>query len=128
MLTLLFVHEPLYHISCKKDNYDNLNIKSFNTSFNQINSSNYQSNPKPEQDPKDDAEDYPYEDFVKKRMDNNNVFSVKPKNKVNRQHELVLANLKSTPVSLLYNLSKDRIIVLKEFKKKRGYLSYTQQR
>jgi hypothetical protein len=120
MLTLLFVHEPIYLISCKKDNYDNLNIKAFNTSFNQINSSNYQSSPEPEQDPKDDTEDFPDEDFVKKRMDNNNVFSVKPKNKVSRLHELVLANLKSTPVSLLYNLSKDRIILLKGFKKKSG--------
>lgn len=44
------------------------------------------------------------------------MITVKPKNTVSLQHKLDLAKLKSTPVSILYNLSKDRRILLKEFK------------
>ena len=45
---------------------------------------------------------------------------IKPKHKFSQQHKLELANLKSTAVSLLYNLSKDRIVFLKEFNNKSG--------
>jgi len=40
--------------------------------------------------------------------------------KFSLEHSLDLANLKSTPVSLLYSISKDRIIILKEFNNKSG--------
>jgi hypothetical protein len=53
-------------------------------------------------------------------VDNNNLLTIKPKHKISLQHKLELANLKSTPVSLLYNLSKDRRVFLKEFKNKSG--------
>lgn len=48
------------------------------------------------------------------------MLTIKPKHKFSLQHKLELANLKSTPVSLLYNLSKDRRVFLKEFKNKSG--------
>lgn len=106
-------------ISSKKDN---LKIhKGFKEFTNQSNSSNSQSNPEPEQDSESGPEQDPDNDnFVQKTVDNNNFITVKPKHKFSLQHKLDLANLKSTPVSLIYNLSKDKIIILNEFKNKSG--------
>jgi len=53
-------------------------------------------------------------------VDNNNLLTIKPKHKFSQLHKLELANLKSTPVSLLYSLSKDRKVFLKEFNNKSG--------
>ena len=59
--------------------------------------------------------------FLKKKtVDNNNLLTIKPKHKFSQLHKLELANLKSTPVSLLYSLSKDRKVFLKEFNNKSG--------
>lgn len=86
-----------------------------NKSSNQSNSSNLHSSPEPEQnqDPDDD-------DFVQKTVNNNNLITVKPKYNYSQQCKLDLANLKSTPVSILYNLLKDREIILNEYKNKSG--------
>ena len=121
MSTLLFVHESWYPITSKKDNFYNLNIdKCSNESVSQCNNSN-SSYREPKQDikygPEQDPDD---EDFVQKTVDNNNLLTIKPKHKFSQLHKLELANLKSTPVSLLYSLSKDRKVFLKEFNNKGG--------
>jgi hypothetical protein len=125
MLTLLFAHEPLYPMLYKKDNYDNLQIKGFNE-YSSQSSSNSLSSAEPEQDPNYGPEEDPDDDdFIKKTVDNNNLLTVKPKHKFNLQHMLYLVNLKSTPVSVLYSLSKDRKLILNEFKKKAVFILYT---
>ncbi|WP_431998958.1 hypothetical protein [Streptomyces fungicidicus] len=118
---MLFAHKSSCPITPKKNNFYNLNIdKCSNESTGQCNSSYspYQESEKdlkdgPEQDPDD-------EDFVQKTVDNNNLVTIKPKHKFSRLHKLELANLKSIPVSLLYSLSKDRGVFLKEFNNKSG--------
>lgn len=89
---------------------------------NQSNSSNLYSKPEPEQDPNYDSEQDPEDedDFVQKTVNNNNLITVKPKHKFSQKCKLNLANLKSTSLSPLYNLLKDRETILKEYKNKSG--------
>lgn len=121
---LLFVYEPYYFRIYENSNYNNKISdcdEDSNESYNQSNSSNLYSKPEPEQNPNYGSEQDPGDDdFVQKTVNNNNLITVKPKHKYSQKCKLDLANLKSTPVSPLYNLFKDRETILKEYKNKSG--------
>lgn len=125
---LLFLHEPYYFITYINSNYNNKISDCYedsDESSNQSNNSNLYSNPEAEQNPNYGSEQDPDDDFVQKIVNNNNLITVKSKHKFSQKCKLDLANLKYTPVSPIYNLFKDREIILKEYKNKSGiYLIY----
>jgi group I intron endonuclease len=60
------------------------------------------------------------DDFIATTVKNNNLITIKFKLKFDQQCKLDLNNLKSVPVSPIYNLLKDKETILKEYKNKSG--------
>ena len=72
------------------------------------------SNSGPEQDEQDAS--LPDDDeFINKTIENNNIITVEPKHEFTQKCKLDLADLKSTPVSRLYDFLIDKEIILKEY-------------
>jgi len=122
---LLLVYGPRYFRTSVNSKYNNKMSdcdEDSDESSNQSNSSNLHSYLEAEQNPNSGSEQDPNDDddFVQKTVKNNNLITVKPKHKFSQKCKLGLANLKSTPVSPVYNLLKDRETILKEYRNKSG--------
>jgi hypothetical protein len=98
-------------------------IKDFNEEVDETNhpvNSGPDSDPEFEHDPEDDDEE-----LLKKSIDNNNLITIKPKNEFVQEHILKKTDLKSIPYSDIYNLEKDKDLLIKSFKNKSGvYLKH----
>lgn len=58
--------------------------------------------------------------FIENLINNNNLITIEPKNTFNQAYKLNLIDMKSIPVSSLYNFHSDKEIILKEYKGKSG--------
>ena len=85
-----------------------------NSNSSELYSSPEQSpNSGPEQDPDED-------DFIKNTINNKNLITIEHKNKFNQEYALSLIKLKSSSSCSVYNLLKDKNIILKKYRNKSG--------
>jgi hypothetical protein len=91
----------------------------------QLDSSEVNSYPEPEQDPEQDPNSGPEQDpneddFIQKSINNNNLITIEHKHKLSEKYQLNLSDLNYSSASPLYNFLRDKNTLLKEFRNKSG--------
>lgn len=109
-----FVHYNRLLFLKSEGNGDGIGYSKESSSGSNLNSD---PEPEPELEPEEPEDDY---NFVQKTVNNDNLITVKSKDKFSQEHKLDLINLKATPASPIYNLLNDRNTILKEYKNKGG--------
>jgi len=112
----IFLIKNICNILLKSEsNKDSSDFNNSNSSS--ISKSEQNLNFGPEQNPEGDDDD---DDFVNKTIDNKNLITVKLKQKFEKNYNLNLNIMKSTPVSIIYNFLDDKDIILNEFNNQSG--------
>ena len=91
----------------------------------QLDSSEVNSYPEPEQDPNSGPEQDPNEDdFIQKSVNNNNLITIEHKHKLSTKYLLNLSNLNYSTASPIYNFLKDKNTLLKNIEIKVVFTLY----